>query len=242
MMKTLMWIGVTISLIGLVAVSSARADEWDKKTVLTFTQPVEIPGRVLPAGTYTFKLADLMGDRHVVQIFNADGSQIVATVITIADDRLTSTDQTVIKFGEMPGGSPDAIRAWFYPGNTIGQAFVYPKSRATQLAEASKAVVPALAVDVASVDDLKTVPIVTITPDQKETAVTAALETTPLANNSAAMAGTTGVTQTGAFARRNVRHLPKTASTLPLIVLMGVGSIAAAFGLLVLGKRTNGTV
>jgi hypothetical protein len=238
MLKKFIWIGLTVSLIGFVAASTARADEWDKKTILTFSQPVEIPGQVLPAGTYMFKLADTIGDRHIVQIFNADGSQIIATVMAIPDYRLTATDQTVIKFGEVPAGSPEAIRAWFYPGNTSGQEFVYPKARAALLAKASNAIVPATAVEVASADDLKTVPIVAVTPEQKETAITAAIQTTPVANNAPSMTATTGVKQTGTSARKNARHLPKTASALPLLVFVGLGSIAAAIGLMVFGKRT----
>jgi hypothetical protein len=72
MIKKAIWIGSALSLLGLVSASSVRADEWNKKTVLTFTQPFEIPGKVLPAGTYTFELADTMADRHIVRIFNAD--------------------------------------------------------------------------------------------------------------------------------------------------------------------------
>jgi hypothetical protein len=234
------WIGLMVSLIAFVAVSSARADEWDKKTVLTFSQPVEIPGHVLPAGTYMFKLADTMGDRRIVQVFNADGSEIIATVMAISDNRLTSTDETVVKFSEVPAGSPEAIRAWFYPGNTIGQAFVYPKSRATQLARASKAVVPALAVDVAGVDDLKTVPIVAVTPDEADTAVPEAIQTTPVANSSSTVVGTTGIKQTGTSStRKNARHLPNTASVLPLIVFIGIGAIGAGFSLMMFGKRAS---
>src|SRR5205814_9043576 len=126
MVKKAIWIGLTLSLLGFVSSSDVRADEPDKKTVLTFRQPVEIPGHVLPAGTYAFRVADSMSDRHIVQIFNADESQIIATVMAVPDTRLTSTDKTVIKFGEVPAGSPEAIRAWFYPGNTVGEAFVYP--------------------------------------------------------------------------------------------------------------------
>jgi hypothetical protein len=235
MIKKAMWIGLTLSLVGLVSASSARADEWDKKTVLTFSQPVEIPGHVLPAGTYTFKLADSMSDRHIVQVFNADGSQILATVMTIPDYRLTSTDKTLIKFGEMPAGSPEVIRAWFYPGNTIGQEFVYPKSRATQLARASKAAVPATTGEVASVDELKTAPIVAVTPEDKETAVSASIQTTPMAtvaNGSSSMTRTTGTT-----GRRSDRQLPKTASTLALIMVLGLGAIGIGFVLMVAGRR-----
>jgi hypothetical protein len=116
----------------------------DNKTTLTFSQPVEIPGHVLPAGTYVFRLADSLSDRHIVQVFNADGSRIIATVLAINNYRLTATNKTVISFNEVPRGSPEAIRAWFYPGNNFGQEFVYPKRRAVELAVASKAIVPAL--------------------------------------------------------------------------------------------------
>jgi len=232
------WIGLMVSLIGFVAVSSARADEWDKKTVLTFSQPVEIPGRVLPAGTYMFKLADSMSDRHIVQIFTPDGSQIIATIMTIPDYRLKPTDETVIRFGEVPAGSPEAIRAWFYPGNTLGQEFVYPKSRAMQLAKASKAVVPAIAVDVASADELKTAPIIAITPEAKETAITAAIQTTPVANSASSTVGTGGG-RNDMTRPRQARHLPSTASTLPLIVFVGIGSLVAAFGLMLVGRRIS---
>ncbi len=248
MLKKAMWVGLALSALVFVSAATVAADEWDKMTVLTFSQPVEIPGRVLPAGTYTFKLADSTSDRHIVQIFNADRSQIIATVMAIPDYRLTSTDQTVIKFSEMPAGSPEAIRAWFYPGNTIGQEFVYPKSRATQLAKAAKAVVPAMAGDVANLDDLKTTSIVAITPDEQEMPVTAAIQTTPadtvangatVPNSSSSIRGATGMHSRSA--RRNARELPTTASALPLIMLLGVASVGIGIGLLVFGKHTSAT-
>jgi hypothetical protein len=246
MIRKAFWIGLTLLLLGFVSASNVRGDEWNKKTLVTFSHPVEIPGHVLPAGTYTFKLLDSMIDRHIVQIFNADESEIIATVMTIPDFRLTPTDRTVITFDEVPAGSPEAIRAWFYPGNTMGQEFVYPKSRATQLAKAAKAVVPAIAVDVADVEALKTARIVAITPDAREIPVTAAVQTTPAQNvasvvtapnNSSTVAGTTGVKPTS----RNARHLPKTASALPLILLFGLGSLGVGFGLMVFGKHTTGS-
>jgi hypothetical protein len=223
MMKKLVWFGFAASLLGLATASDVRGDDWDKKTVITFSQPVEIPGAVLPAGTYTFKLADTMSDRHIVQVFSADGSKILATFMAIPDYRLTATDETVIRFREVPSGSPEAIRAWFYPGNTVGDEFVYPKPRAVQLAKAAKAPVPATIVEKFDFDALKTAPIVAITPDEEEVPVTAAIQTTPLekaAGNSPAPIGTTGVERA---------HLPKTAGMLPMILLFGLGAIGVAF-------------
>ena len=112
---------------------TARADEWDKLTVLTFNEPVEIPGQVLPAGTYVFKLLDSPSDRNVVQIFTEDQKHLLATVMAIPDYRLEPTGKTVVTFEERASGSPQALHSWFYPGDNSGLGFVYPKSE-TQLA------------------------------------------------------------------------------------------------------------
>jgi hypothetical protein len=105
------------------------ANEYNRKTVLTFHGPFEIPGlkapTVLPAGTYVFRLVDLRPDRDVVQIFNQDQTQLYATIQTIPNYRMRPTDKTVIKVEERVSGSPEAIMAWFYPGEKYGREFVY---------------------------------------------------------------------------------------------------------------------
>src|SRR4029453_16239703 len=125
-----------LSLAALAFSPSVKADGWNKKTVVTFSQPVEIPGGiVLPAGTYVFKLLDSLSNRHIVQIFNEDQTHIYATILAIPNWRLQVTEKTVMTFGERSVGSPQAIRAWFYPGDNSGQEFVYPKKRAVELAK-----------------------------------------------------------------------------------------------------------
>jgi hypothetical protein len=153
-------------------------------------------------------------------------------VMAIPDYRLTSTDETVIRFREMPKGSPEAIRAWFYPGNKAGQAFVYPKRRALQLARAANAVVPAVANDVDDIAELKTAPIVAITPEEKEVPVSAAIQTTPMQT----MASTSATASNSSSV--DADRLPKTASALPLVALLGLGSVGIALGLMAFGKRS----
>src|SRR6185369_11365673 len=121
----------------------ALADDWNKKTVITFSGPVEIPGvhlqgyGVLPAGTYVFKVLSSQSDRHIVQIFSQDELTIYATILAIPNYRLKATDKTVMTFRERPAGEPEALRAWFYPGKQWGEEFVYPKARAIILAKAT---------------------------------------------------------------------------------------------------------
>jgi hypothetical protein len=118
--------------------TTASAQSWNKRTSVTFSAPLEIPGvgaQVLPAGTYVFRLLDSQSDRHIVQIFNKDESHLYATILAIPNYRLQATDKTVMTFGERAAGEPQTIRAWFYPGDNSGQEFVYPKKRAVELAK-----------------------------------------------------------------------------------------------------------
>ncbi len=105
--------------------TTARADEWNKKTVLTFNKPVEVPGMVLQAGTYVFRRMD-GANPNVVQILNGDETHVYATLLTTPDYRIDPSSGAAITFGERSSGAPEAIKEWFYPGDTIGQEFLYP--------------------------------------------------------------------------------------------------------------------
>ena len=235
MIKKTIWIGLVLSVLGFMS-AAVRADDRDEKMVLTFSQPVEVSGHVLPAGTYTFRLAGVASDRHIVQIFNADQSQIIATVLAIPHYRTTTTGEAILTFNEVPAGSSETIRAWFYPGSMLGHEFVYPRVRATQLAKVARVAVPALAVEVADIETLKTAPIMAITPDEEVVPAVAAMQSRPMA---LAMVGTAGVTQSAQIVmqiRETRTQLPETASAMTLIVFLGLGSIGIAFCLIAFGR------
>jgi hypothetical protein len=113
---------------------TAHADEADESTTITFSQPIQIPGRVLPAGTYVFKLAST-DDLSVVQVFNADRTVLYANLQTIATDRPEPTDRTVVALAEQGAGQPDVLVKWFYPGRETGNEFVYPQQKEKELAQ-----------------------------------------------------------------------------------------------------------
>jgi len=133
-MRLLKAVGCAAALTVLFA-PGARADVWNKKTILTFSGPVQIPGATLPAGSYVFKLADIPGNRHVVQVFDKDEKKIYTTMLAIPNQRLNPSDKPVVLFSERASGSPQAIKVWYYPGETIGNEFVYPKSQAIKIAK-----------------------------------------------------------------------------------------------------------
>ena len=131
-----------VGLLGVALASSARADEWNKKTMMTVSEPIQVPNMVLPAGTYVIKLLDSPSDRHIVQIFNADETHLFTTILAIPNYRIQPTGKTVFTFWETPPGQPKALRAWFYPGDNFGQEFAYPKSAAVQIAAATASAGP----------------------------------------------------------------------------------------------------
>jgi len=132
----------SVGLLGVALAPSGRADEWNKLTVITVNEPIQVPNKVLPPGTYVFKLLDSPSDRHIVQIFTKDQNHIETTILAIPNYRLQPTGKTVLTFWETPPGQPKALRAWFYPGDNFGQEFAYPKSAAVQIAAVSHQPVP----------------------------------------------------------------------------------------------------
>jgi hypothetical protein len=122
-------IGVVVAICTLLLCAtfapSVLADQWDKKTIVTFNESVEIPGQVLQAGTYIFKLADSPINRHIVQIWNADENEILATILTVPATRLEVPHDSVFEFDERPSDSPPALKVWFYPGSSTGEEFIY---------------------------------------------------------------------------------------------------------------------
>src|SRR5579863_1902797 len=236
-MKLLKGIGIALclSVLCVLVVTTARADDWNRKTVITFSGPVEVPGvgqHTLPAGTYVFKILDSQSDRHIVQIFNQYETKVLTTVLAIPNYRLKTTDKTTITFRERPTGQPEALRAWFYPGRAWGEEFVYEKPRALELAKETNEPVLATSIELetAPVDALKTAPIEAVAPTGEPVEVAQVVEAPP-AVEAAPVATPEPVTVAAAD------PLPKTASSLPLIALIGLLTICAGFALSAFSKR-----
>lgn len=111
-----------------IMMSAVNADPVYKATEVTFHQPVEIPGRVLPAGTYVLKLVDPYLDQNIVRFYDPQEQHMYAMVRTVPTYRLNAADHTVITFEERAHDAPQAIKDWFYAGDHWGQEFVYPKA------------------------------------------------------------------------------------------------------------------
>ena len=117
-----------LSIVGLLAILSpnARAQSFEQKTRVTFSQPVEVPGMVLPAGTYIFEALD--SSAHLTRILSADEMHVYTTVFTIPEERLEPAKKATVTLEENPNGTPERVEGWFYPGESTGNWFVYARS------------------------------------------------------------------------------------------------------------------
>ena len=127
-----------------IATFTINADTWNKKTIITITEPMQIPGATLTPGKYVFKLMDSSSNRHIVQVFTEDEKSVINTILAIPNQRLQPTGKSEFGFWEVPAGNTPALRSWFYPGDNSGHEFAYPKQEATKLSAVVKEEVPSL--------------------------------------------------------------------------------------------------
>ncbi len=234
-----------LAYLGAAFSPSVKADDYDHMTTVTFSAPVEIPPvhitgmRVLPAGTYVFKLVNSSSDRHIVQIFNKDQTKIYATILAIPNYRLTPTGKTTMTFNEGISGQPEAIRAWFYPGANWGEEFVYPKAKAVELAKITNQPVPAVTAEVqeevaqpeepAVVTQLQQLPLVAVKPTGEVVEITEVAQVVPPEVVAAAAPTPAALPAT----------LPTTSSSFPLIALCGFFALGGALMLRFAGSRVR---
>jgi len=132
-----------VAVVGMAGVGIVDADVWDKKTIITTDEVMQLPNMMLQPGTYVIKLADSSANRHIVQFFDKDEKHLITTVLAIPNLRLRPTGKSVFAFWEVPAGQPKALRAWFYPGDNFGQEFAYRRTDVLTIsASNSQATVP----------------------------------------------------------------------------------------------------
>jgi hypothetical protein len=131
--KAFFAVGLLLAFVIILPV--ARASELDQATKITFNQPVQIPGRVLPAGTYWFVLLDASVSKDIVQVFNSNQSMLYATVFTNSIESPTITDNTAVTFAERESTQSVTLLSWIYPGRDTGHQFRYSNKEMEELAQ-----------------------------------------------------------------------------------------------------------
>jgi len=239
----------TLTLASL-SVMPVQADVWNKKTVITISEAVQVPGAILQPGKYVMKLLDSPSNRHIVQIFNEREDQLQTTILAIPNYRLQPTGDTAFQWWETPAGQPKALRAWFYPGDNFGQEFAYPKNTAMQIAKVTNQNVPSLSGDdlssatVSSIDQAGTETAIKqeTAPAPVETAQARAPEPTPApapqqVEPTPAPAPAPVAAAPDTSTRARAAELPRTASPFPLAGLGGFLALGASIAVRAFSKR-----
>ena len=130
----------TLSILGLmltftIMLPVLHADDWNQATRFNFNQPVQVPGQILPAGTYFFQLVG--NNHHLVQIFNQDRTAVVI-LYSVSRERYGRRDEAAITLASRGGTQPQAIVAWFFVGESEGHEFLYAKQEEQELAHATQ--------------------------------------------------------------------------------------------------------
>jgi len=236
-------VAVTCAATMSVLTPSMSASLWDKRTIVTFSGAVEVPGTVLQPGRYIMKLVDTSaGNRHIVQFSNERENHVFATVIAIPAWRQNPSDKSVFTFYETPAGQPQAMRTWYYPGDNFGQEFVYPKDRMAALLAGVNRVdnsntlaarppePPQTQVEKPAITEAPSSPAPVAEEKSSDTEqVTIAQNTAPEIENPPAPAPSDERVAAPA-PETTYQTLPKTASDFWEIGLIGLGSLIAAGG------------
>ena len=211
--------------------ASAQGGPLDSRTEFTFNQPVELPGVTLPPGTYVFRFVDATTGRKVMQVQAKDASsKTFGMFLTINAERPRPSDDAELRFLETPAGQPAAVKTWWYPGNTIGREFIYPKSQARRLAQATNTTVLTTRAESVTDEQMQTAELTYVSPSGQETALTdeqlveAAANTPPVGATAQATMADADRTpaQEGTMARAS---LPRTSTPLAGIGLLGLFSL-----------------
>lgn len=244
MFRKMMFSCAFAALVSLATGTAAVAQEpVDQKTFFTFSAPFELPGgKTLPAGKYTFRIVDSPSNRHVVQILSEDGTQVHATILAIPAQRQDPADEPEVRFMEAAANQAPAIRTWWYPGRVIGHEFIYPREQARRLASGQREGVLTVDSDAATTEQMRTADLTRIdaagtstTVDASASAQAQQTTTEPAAQPTQAeprvAPQTTSQPRAPATATEPAAartELPRTATMLPLIGLVGLASLVGA--------------
>jgi hypothetical protein len=120
------------AIFSIIALPITAQAQDDHAVVMHFDKPIEIPGQVLPAGSYTFVVPENTGGA-VVQIFNGKRTRLIATVQAVGAQRVEASDRFEFTLGQGSQPTSQALVKWFEAGATSGYELLYPHREEQQL-------------------------------------------------------------------------------------------------------------
>ena len=248
--RAILGLGMGVTLCASIALAQPE----DKRTYFTFSAPIALPGTTLPAGRYVFRIVDTTTSRKVIQVLSDDGKRPYVMANTIPDQRRDPVKDATVAFYETPRGAPAAVKTWWYPGESTGYQFIYPRAQAKQIAQSTGKAVLTTKSESTKTEETKSAELTRVEATGKDVDVNApeaeANESTTVFNrNAPSVASNEGVerrppqedrdrgnaVKSNEPAQQVARNeLPKTASSLPIVGFIGMlsalGFVALRFG------------
>jgi hypothetical protein len=232
--KRVMTTAFAAAILTTISAAQTAAQTPNYRTEFTFNQSVEVPGATLPPGTYTFRIMRSESTRHVMEVTAKDSTnKNYGHFITISAERPKPSQEAELRFLETPAGQPAAVKTWWYPGERTGREFIYPREQARRIAQRTNQ--PVLTTQDASASSAQksdadlayvspTGAVTPLTDEQINDLVGVAANTPPVGASAPARAPA----QEGTTAANTRTRLPKTATPLAGIGLMGLISLLGA--------------
>lgn len=223
----------------LLIAAPALVAQTPEASILPVNEPLEVSGQILQPGTYTIRVVKSFTNRNVVQITSQDGQKVYATALTVPHPLEPNEEVPNTKFVFYPAedGRPRALRTWFAADPAAsggGHDFVYDENRARELARLASSRVVSYPTQTASTEFNDTTGLSVITPEAKVETYTYVPPPTAIAETPAPVVTTPRIevqTQPTQIAEAQPMEMPRTASRLPLVTLLGLASLAGAIAL-----------
>jgi hypothetical protein len=198
----------------------------DSRTEFTFKEPVELPGVMLPAGTYVFRFADAATSRTVLEVLSRDRPRkMYGIFVTLSVQRPRPADHAEVRFMETPVGAAHAIRTWWYPGNSIGREFIYSKTQARRLAALTRSRVLTTKGERVSAEEMQKATLAYVSPSGEESTATDD-HRSGVDTFASGQAPGADLTSALAIIGSRVSLMPSDA-ILPIVAVIGMSSLAA---------------
>jgi len=128
-------VSLFVLLMSITWTDEARANFSDRKTEFSINLPVRAPGNVvLPPGKYMIKVMDYIAP-GLVAIMDKHEMKLYTTFFATAQELRKPVEAVRLLLGESPEGTPEQLRAWFYPG--MSTVLEFPILSAKPLQQAS---------------------------------------------------------------------------------------------------------
>lgn len=209
--------------IGISAIAMAQGGTVQRQTKLAVSEPTMVGNVMLDPGSYTLRVHDFQSEKVQVVVTRDSDSKTMGTVVASRERRSLDTHQASdnqTQFTYTTFNGHPAVATWFYPGDEWGEKFAYgaetTASASTTGGDVTMTQTPAPTASTSTMAES--------TPPAPATTESTVAEPAP----APAPAYSAPAPSPEPAPAPEMTTLPKTASSTPLVALLGALALAGA--------------